>query len=132
MKKMYPCVLLFNMASFFNYVSRKNIKFYIDNHISALFYANFQCIGSFFVPATHLAVPHQPKFRMVALISVQFFTLAPEILSKLSGTKKKKKNYFMINFNESHVAEVGFKLATPESAVNMLMEPGIKGFVILI
>ena len=66
----------------------KIIKFYIDNHISTLVCANFQCIGAFFVPAAHLAVPHQLNFQLVTLISVQFFTFAPEILSKLSGTKK--------------------------------------------
>ena len=59
----------------------KIIKVYIDNHISTLFCANFQCTGAFFfVPAAHLAVPHQTNFWLVA---------APEILSKLFVTKKK-------------------------------------------
>ena len=61
----------------------KNIKVYIDYHISALFCANFQCIGAFFVPSAHFVVPHQPNFRLVAPMSVLFFTL-----SKLYGIKK--------------------------------------------
>ena len=54
----------------------KNIKVYIDYHISTLFCANFQCIGAFFVPSAHFVVPHQPNFRLVAPMSVLFFTLS--------------------------------------------------------
>ena len=47
----------------------KNIKVYIDYHISTLFCVNFQCIGAFFVPSAHFVVPHQPNFPLVAPMS---------------------------------------------------------------
>ena len=90
-KKCTPVFQFLIWSHFFfsiNYASRKNIKVYIGYHISTLFCANFQCIGAFFVPSAHHVVSHQPNFRLVAPISVLFFTFSSEILSKLYGIKK--------------------------------------------